>query len=170
MAEENGNGEATNNAAEANGALPPQAGMLSHYVKDLSVENPNTPDVYQWDAKLGFEVQFQGKSTQLNDELHEMISRYTLTAKAEQGTAFIVELAYAALVGARGMSAEDVRRFLFAEVPALVFPNIRLIMANAVRDAGFAPTFLESIDFAALYEQRMAEGNAPQDMTPQGNA
>ena len=51
MADENGTLTDINPdpAAGANGAdNQPSAGIIAQYVKDLSVENPNAPDVYQW--------------------------------------------------------------------------------------------------------------------------
>ena len=95
-----------------NGASGPQAGLISQYVKDLSVENPNAPDSFQWPGQLSFDVQFRAESRQLSEEVHEMVCTYTIAAKAEQGTAYLVELAYGALVGIRGMDEEQVRRFL----------------------------------------------------------
>ena len=149
-----------------NGASGPQAGLISQYVKDLSVENPNAPDSFQWPGQLAFDVQFRAESRQLNEEVHEMICTYTIAAKAEQGTAYLVELAYGALVGIRSMDEEQVRRFLFSDTPRMVFPTIRLILGNVIRDAGFPPLVLEPIDFAALYEQQSQDPNFGAPMPP----
>lgn len=154
-----------------NGAAGPQAGLISQYVKDLSVENPNAPDSYQWPGQLSFDVQFRAESRQLNEEVHEMLCTYTIAAKAEQGTAYLVELAYGALVGLRGMDEEQTRRFLFADTPRMVFPNIRLILGNVIRDAGYPPLVLEPIDFAGLYDQQSQDPNFGAAMPPaEGNA
>jgi len=172
MADENGtdadNGTVTTSGL--NGSGGPQTGLISHYVKDLSVENPNAPAVYQWPGQLKFDVQFKAEAQQINDEVHEVINTYNITASGEEGTAYIVELVYSALVGARGLNEEDLRRFLFGETPRLVFPSVRLILGNLTRDAGFAPMVLENIDFIALYDQQKASGNAPTDVPPTGNA
>lgn len=137
-----------------NGTGGPQAGLISQYVKDLSVENPNAPAVYQWPGQLSFNVNFKAEADQLNDEVHEVICTYNITAKSEQGTAYIVELAYAALVGVRGLDEADLRRFLFAETPRMVFPAVHLILGNVTRDAGFPPMMMEPIDFLTLYDQQ----------------
>jgi preprotein translocase subunit SecB len=154
-----------------NGASGPQAGLISQYVKDLSVENPNAPESFQWPGQLSFDVQFRAESRQLNEEVHEMICTYTIAAKAEQGTAYLVELAHGALVGIRGMDEEQTRRFLFADTPRMVFPTIRLILGNVIRDAGFPPLVLEPIDFESLYEQQSQDPNFGAPMPPaEGNA
>ncbi|WP_373489427.1 protein-export chaperone SecB [Blastomonas sp.] len=164
-------GTVTSQNPGLNGSGGPQAGMISQYIKDLSVENPNAPDSYQWPGQLNFDVQFRAESRQLNDEVHEMLCTYTIAAKCEQGTAYLVELAYGALVGLRGLDEEQTRRFLFAETPRLVFPTIRLILGNAIRDAGFPPLVLEPIDFNALYEQQAQDPNFGAPVPPaEGNA
>lgn len=172
MADENGNeAENGNNVTSSlNGTGGPQAGLISQYVKDLSVENPNAPAVYQWPGQLKFDVQFKAEAQQLNDEVHEVINTYNITATGDEGTAYIVELEYCALVGARGLGEEELRRFLFGETPRLVFPSVRLILGNLTRDAGFPPMVLESIDFIALYDQQKAAGNEPTNTPPSGNA
>lgn len=169
-----GNGDAGTVASNINPGLNgtggPQAGLISQYVKDLSVENPNAPAVYQWPGQLQFDVQFKAEAQQLNDEVHEVLNTYNITATSEQGTAYIIEMVYSALVGARGLDEEGLRRFLFGETPRLVFPSIRLILGNLTRDAGFPPMLLEQIDFIGLYDQQKAAGNEPQDTPPTGNA
>ena len=81
MADENDKSESEANAAGnvttpdplANGAdTQPQIGVISQYVKDLSVENPNAPDVYQWNAQPQIDVQFNIGSSQISDEVHEV--------------------------------------------------------------------------------------------------
>ena len=153
----------------ANGAAGPQASLISHYVKDLSVENPNAPEVYQWPSQLGFDVNFKAESRQLNEEVHEVLCTYTVTAKADQGTAYIIELVYGALVGLRGLNEDDTRRFLFAETPRLVFPAVRLLLGQLTRDSGFPPMVLEPIDFIGLYDQQHGSRSAG-DGPPVGNA
>jgi preprotein translocase subunit SecB len=164
-------GTVTSDSSALNGASGPQAGLISQYVKDLSVENPNAPDSFQWPSQLSFDVQFRAESRQLNEEVHEMLCTYTIAAKAEQGTAYLVELAYGALVGLRGLDEEQTRRFLFADTPRIVFPNIRLILGNVIRDAGFPPLVLEPIDFAGLYDQQSQDPGFGAAMPPpEGNA
>ena len=149
----------------------PQIGVLSQYVKDLSVENPNAPDVFQWDAQPQIDVQFNIGSTAVNDEIHEVELKIEVTAKADQGVAFVVELLYCGLFGLRNVPDEQAHPFLFAEAPRLLFPFARAIVSDAVRDAGFQPLLLEPIDFTALYmQQRAAQAEKETGEQPVGNA
>lgn len=141
----------------ANGAdNRPTAGIITQYVKDLSVENPNAPAVYQWNENPQIDVQLNIGAEPVNEEVHEVELKITITAKTSQGTAYIVELAYCALIGIRNMPEDQAHAFLYAEAPRMLFPFARRVIADAIRDAGFAPLMMDPIDFNGLYLQRLA--------------
>lgn len=170
MAEENGN--VTTPDPVANGAdSQPQIGVISQYIKDLSVENPNAPDVYQWETQPQIDVQFNIGSNTVSDEVNEVELKIDVVAKADQGIAFQVELLYCGLFGLRNVTDEQAHPFLFAEAPRLLFPFARAIISDAVRDAGFQPLMLEPIDFTALYmQQREQQAAMETGEQPVGNA
>jgi preprotein translocase subunit SecB len=145
-------------AAGGNGAdTMPVAGLLSQYVKDLSVENPRAPESLQWTEQPAVDVQFNIGSRKINEEVNEIELKIAVTAKTEQGTAYIVELAYCGLVGMRNMSDDQKHAFTYAEAPRILFPFARRVLADAVRDAGFAPLLLDPIDFNGLYVQQLQQ-------------
>ncbi|MXP15572.1 protein-export chaperone SecB [Altererythrobacter confluentis] len=133
----------------------PVAGIISQYVKDLSVENPNAPASYQWADQPQIDLQFNIGAVPVNDEVHEVELKINITAKAEQGNAYLVELSYCGLVGMRNMPDEQVHAFLYAEAPRILFPFARRIIADATRDAGYQPLMLDPIDFNGLYIQQL---------------
>ena len=146
-----------------NGAdTSPVAGIITQYVKDLSVENPKAPDSFGWTDAPELDVQFNIAARKINEEISEIELKVSASAKTAQGTAYIVELAYCGLVGMRNMTDDQKHAFTFAEAPRILFPFARRVIADAVRDAGFAPLLLDPIDFTALYmqqlQQRQAEG------------
>lgn len=153
----------TDNAGGGNGAdTQPVAGLLSQYIKDLSVENPKAPESFQWTEPPQIDVQFNIGARQINEEISEIELKVSASAKTSQGTAYIVELAYCGLVGMRNMADEQKHAFTYSEAPRILFPFARRVIADAVRDAGFAPLLLDPIDFTALYmaqvQQRQEEG------------
>jgi len=129
----------------------PAIGLVSQYVKDLSVENPNAPDSYQWADAPEVAVDFNIGARTLGPDVHEIELKVNVTARGSQGTAYIVELAYGALIAMRNVPDDQAHPFLFAEAPRLIFPFVRRIIADAVRDAGYPPLMLEPIDFNGLY-------------------
>ena len=153
----------TDNANGGNGAdTQPVAGLLSQYIKDLSVENPKAPESFQWTEQPQVDVQFNIGARKINDEISEIELKVSASAKSSQGTAYIIELAYCGLVGMRNMADEQMHAFTYAEAPRILFPFARRVIADAVRDAGFPPLLLDPIDFTALYmaqlQQRQQEG------------
>ncbi|MBC2669138.1 protein-export chaperone SecB [Novosphingobium piscinae] len=148
----------------------PAAGIISQYVKDLSVENPNAPQSYQWQDAPQLDVQFNIQSTPLDAEVHEVELKINMSAKSQGGTAYIVELSYAGLIGMRGLPPEQMHAFTYAEAPRILFPFARRIVADAVRDAGYPPVMLEPIDFNGLYLQQLAQAQQTAEAEPAGNA
>lgn len=145
-------------AAAGNGADNlPVAGLLTQYVKDLSVENPKAPESFQWTDQPQVDVQFNIGAHKINDEVHEIELKISVTNKTSQGTAYIVELSYCGLVGMRNMSDEQKHAFTYAEAPRILFPFARRIVGDAVRDAGFAPLLLDPVDFNGLYVQQLQQ-------------
>ena len=138
----------------------PQAGVISQYVKDLSFENPNAPAVYQWQNQPNIDVQFNIGSSQLGDDVYEVVLKIDVKADAEGQVAFQVELSYAGLFGIRNVPAEQIPPFLLAEAPRILFPFARRVLSDSVRDGGFPPLMLEPIDFAQLFMQQQAQGEA----------
>lgn len=148
-------------AAAGNGAdNQPVAGIISQYVKDLSVENPKAPESFQWRDQPEMDVQFNIGARKVNDEITEVELKITATSKTAQGTAYIIDLAYCGLVGMRNMSEDQVHAFTYAEAPRILFPFARRVISEAVRDAGFAPLMLDPIDFNGLYIQQLQQKRA----------
>lgn len=133
----------------------PAAGIISQYVKDLSVENPSAPQSFTWQEAPQIDVQFNIAARAIEGEVHEVELKITCASKSEQGTAFVVDLSYAGLVGMRNLEEQQAHAFLFAEAPRILFPFARRVVADAVRDAGFPPFLLEPIDFNGLYIQQL---------------
>ena len=142
-----------------NGAdTAPAAGLITQYVKDLSVENPNAPEAFQWQDAPELDVQFNIGASRVNEEIHEVELKISATSKTAKGTAFIVELSYCGLIGIRNVPDDQAHAFLYAEAPRLIFPFARRVIADAVRDAGFPPLMLDPIDFGGLYAQNLSKG------------
>ena len=160
-----GNGPAGNGADTA-----PTAGIISQYVKDLSVENPKAPQSFRWKEAPQMDVQFNIAANGVSEEITELELRINVTAKSAEGTAYIVELSYCGLVGLRNMAEEQAHAFLYAEAPRILFPFARRVISDATRDAGFAPLQLDPIDFNGLYVQQLAAKRAQEAGDAAGGA
>lgn len=156
-----GAGDGTGNDPKPNGVdTLPAIGIITQYVKDLSVENPNAPDVFQWPEPPQIDVQFNIAAENVSSDVHEVTLKLTLSAASQRGNVYVVDLAYCGLVGMRNVSEDQAHAFLYAEAPRLLFPFARRVVADAVRDAGFPPLMVDPVDFNGLYAQQLASRRA----------
>ena len=158
---------------QPNGAdTGPAVGIINQYIKDLSVENPNAPESFQWSDTPQIDVQFNIGAREMSDEVSEIELKISINSKTPQGTQFIVDLAYCGLVGMRNLEDAQKHAFTYAEAPRLLFPFARSVIANAVRDAGFQPLLLEPIDFNGIYVAQLAaqQGDDLGEIAPAGEA
>ena len=153
-----------------------QVSVLAQYIKDLSVENPSAPQVFQWQVQPNLDVQFALNANKAADDVHEVSLKIEATARSENGVHFVVDLSYAGLFGVRGIPEEALAPLLLIEAPRLLFPFAREIVADAVTNTGFPPLLLDPIDFAAAYvaqlqaQQQGKEGGdeqTPAEIPPQ---
>ncbi len=153
-----------------NGSMQPteeaQVSILAQYIKDLSVENPSSPQVFQWQVQPQVDVQFNINVDKIADDVHEVTLKIEVSARSESGVHFVVDLSYAGLFGIRGAPEEALPPFLLIEAPRLIFPFARQIVAEAVSNAGFPPLLLDPIDFTQAYmtqlqaAEQQADGEA----------
>src|SRR3546814_2187127 len=149
MAEEEGG--AVEEIAEGNGSDDqPQLAILAQYVKDLSFENPNAPQVFQSTAQPQLGVNVNVGVTRPGDDVYEVALKFNVTATVDGTTSFAVELVYSGLFGLRNVPEDALQPFLLVEAPRILFPFARRVVADVTRVGGFPPLLLEPIDFASL--------------------
>ena len=124
------------------------------YVKDLSYEAPNTPDVFN-EQKLDTDTQMNIKSShrQVGDENYEVVLHLSIHAKNGEQSVFLVELEQAGIFLVKGYPEEDAKSLLATYCPATLFPYAREAISSAVGRGGFPPLMLQPINFDALYAQ-----------------
>jgi preprotein translocase subunit SecB len=141
---------------------PPAMKILGQYLKDLSFENPNSPQSLsqQGQPEINVQVNVNAKPVGQNEfevELH-------LEAKAShQGKAmFAADLLYAGVFRLENIPQEALHPIVLVECPRMLFPFARQILADATRNGGFPPLMLDPIDFASMYQRRLAEQQSQQ--------
>lgn len=146
----------------------PQAATLAQYTKDLSVESPSSPQVFQWQEQPGLDVNFQLNVERVSDDVHEVALKIEVKAQSDKGVHFLVDLSYAGLFGIRNFPDEALPPFLLIEAPRLLFPFARQIICESVQNMGFPPLLLEPIDFAAAYVAQVQAAQQQQQQQQQG--
>ncbi|MFV0279662.1 MAG: protein-export chaperone SecB [Rhodoblastus sp.] len=158
MAESNGIG--AGNAA-------PQINTLAQYAKDLSFENPNAPrSLAPQERAPNISVQVNVNAQQLAETDFEVQLKLEGAAGEGAETLFKFELEYCGVFRLMNIPEEQVHPAIMIECPRILFPFARQIVADAVRNGGFPPLYLDPVDFGALYMQRMAEAQEGQASTP----
>ena len=138
----------------------PQVSALAQYIKDLSVENPSSPQVFQWQDQPQLDVQFNINVNRASEDVHEVVLKIDASARSASGVHFVIDLSYAGLFALRNVPEESLPPFLLVEAPRLLFPFARQVIASAVQDAGFPPLMLDPINFEAVYmSQAAAQGD-----------
>ena len=145
------------NGADAAADSPQRVTVAVQYVKDLSFESPNAPMSFnELDTRPEIGIDLNVEVRPLQDNHYEVVLHVTARAGRGDNVLFLVELSYGAVASVPPMP-DDVRtRVVGAEVPKLLFPFARGIVANAVRDGGFPPFLIDPIDFDALFERAAA--------------
>lgn len=132
--------------------------LNAQYIKDLSFENPRAPQsLIQQTAQPSVDINVDVKAQNLGPELFEVVLTINATARIQDDTVFLVELAYGTVVTVKNAPPEMLAPLVLVETPRIVFPFARAIIANATRDGGFPPLMINPIDFAELLRRQQAE-------------
>lgn len=157
MTEENTNGAATGN----------QAGDRAYnlqrlYLKDVSFESPNSPEVFLKDWKPNVELNMTTSNRKIDedDALYEVILSLSIQAKHEDKTAFLIELHQAGIFQAKGFEGEELNVILSVHCPQNLYPFAREAVASLAMKGGFPQILLHPINFEGIYRQKMAEQQA----------
>lgn len=136
----------------------PMLSALGQYIKDLSFENPNAPrSLGQQEPSPNINISVNVNARPLAEQDFEV--EVSLVGQAGEGanTVFRFDLKYAGVFRIQNVPADAIQAVVMIECPRLLFPFARQIVADAVRNGGFPPLFIDPIDFAGLYRQRLAQ-------------
>lgn len=127
------------------------------YVKDLSVEAPNTPEIFLDSNSPSVELQLRTEGKGLNEGLFEVALTVTVTAKIGEKTAFLVEVTQAGIFALRNIPQDSVEPLLAVACPNLLFPYAREVVSDTTMRAGFTPVVLQPVNFEQLYMERQRQ-------------
>jgi preprotein translocase subunit SecB len=133
----------------------------AQYIKDLSFENPREPNsLRQQTVQPAVDINVDVKAQGLGPENYEVLLTIKASAKVQDETLFLAELAYGAIITVRNVPQELLSAIVLVETPRLMFPFARNIIAATTRDGGFPPLMINPIDFGDLL-RRNAAANPP---------
>jgi len=137
------------------------------YVKDLSLEIPNAPQVFVQQAQPELEVQIHTEASRFAEGYFEVSVSATVTAKAAERTLFLAEAVQAGIFSVRNVAAQELDPLLGIGCPTILFPYLREAISDVITRGGFPPVLLAPVSFEGLYLQRVQQqgeaqpGNEP---------
>ncbi len=124
------------------------------YVKDLSLEVPNAPQIFMQVEGPQLEIQVSNQAAQCSDGLFDVVVTVTVTARAGEKTIFLAEVAQAGIFAVRGVPQSELEPLLAVGCPTILYPYAREAIADLVTRAGFPAVVLQPISFEQMYLER----------------
>jgi preprotein translocase subunit SecB len=141
-------------------------GIQRIYVRDLSYEAPNVPDIFRNTWQPTVSVDLQNKSSQLQDHIYEVVLSVTATVKNGDKLAFIAEVQQAGIFTVRDFEGEQLQHLLGSFCPGIIFPYARESITDLVTRGGFPQLYLAPVNFDAIYQQQLQQAQI-QEQAPQ---
>lgn len=137
------------------------------FVKDLSLEIPNAPQIFMEQAQPQLEVQIGTEVAKFAENYFEVTVSATVTAKAGERTVFLAEAVQAGIFSISNVPQQDLDPLLSVGCPTILFPYLRETISDLVIRGGFPPVLLSPVSFEALYMQRLQQQGAGKPQGPQ---
>jgi len=157
--------EATQEASKEEG---PEFAIQRLYVKDLSLEAPNSPKIFldEWQPELKLDL--ETKTERMDPDTHEVTLRVTVTVKIKDQVAFLVEVQQAGIFTLKGFPEDQERPMLGSWCPTVLYPYAREVVTDAVVKAGFPQLYLAPVNFDALLAEHDQQETADQGESDSG--
>ncbi|MAL03107.1 MAG: protein-export chaperone SecB [Arenimonas sp.] len=144
------------------------------YVKDVSFEAPNAPQVFSEPGQPQLELNLNQKVGRVADGVFEVVLHVTLTCKLADKTVYLAEVQQAGLFALANFDERTLDMMLGTYCPNVLFPYVRQNLGELVSNGGFPPFYLQPINFEALYAEglrrRAEQGQATPQAPEAGNA
>ncbi len=127
------------------------------YLKDLSLEQPNSPQVLLEQGSPQVEINLTLGAETIGDGMYEVTVTATVTTKINDKTLFLVEAKQGGIFEIRNIAEEQVRQILGIACPNIVYPYLRAVVSDVCTRAGFPPVVLSEVNFQAMYEAQQAQ-------------
>ncbi|AXS79030.1 protein-export chaperone SecB [Dechloromonas sp. HYN0024] len=149
----------------------PVFGIEKLYVKDLSIEVPNAPEIFLEREQPQVEIQLNTGGRTVGDSVYEVVLTVTVTAKLADKNVFLVEVGQAGIFRIQNVPEDQIEPLIAVACPNILFPYAREAISDAVSRAGFQPIVLQPVNFEGMYMQRMQQqaeqAGAPADASIQ---
>ncbi len=141
----------------------PQFALQRIYLKDLSFESPNAPEVFQQQWKPAVNMDLNTSHSKVSDTQYEVVLSLTITAKIDDKVAYLVEIQQAGVFLLAGFPEQQIPPMLGAYCPNLLFPYARETIDNLVNKGSFPSLMLAPVNFDAIFAQAVRRRQEEQE-------
>jgi preprotein translocase subunit SecB len=127
------------------------------YLKDLSLEQPNSPGILLEQAQPQVDINLGLAAGPVTEGLYEVSVTATVTTKVGDKTLFLVEAKQAGIFELRNIPQEQLQPIIGIACPQIVYPYLRATVSDICTRAGFPPVLLAEVNFQAMYEAQQAQ-------------
>ena len=127
------------------------------YTRDVSVETPNSPHIFQAEWQPDVNVQLGNSAKKIGDNVHEVVTTVTVTTKLEDKTAYLVEVQQAGIFTIEGFGEQELGHMVGSYCPNILFPYAREAISDLIAKAGFPQLLLAPVNFDAIYAQHQQQ-------------
>ena len=124
------------------------------YLKDLSLEQPNSPAILLSQETPSVDIQIGIGSEQIGEHVYEVVVTATVTTKIKEQTMLLVEAKQAGIFEIQNMPEGQLEPIQGIACPQIVYPYLRGNVADVIQRAGFPPVHMAEINFQAMYDQQ----------------
>lgn len=154
----------------------PLFGIEKLYIKDLSVEVPNAPEIFLAKDAPQVNIKLSTEATNIEQDIFEVSLNVSVSAilpknkeQPEDVNVFLVEVTQSGIFRVANIPAEQLDPLLAIACPTVLFPYAREVISEATSKAGFPPVILQPVNFEALYLQKLQEEQQQQQQQNQQN-
>lgn len=132
------------------------------YLKDLSLEQPNSPQILLEQSQPQVEINLAMGAENVADGVYEVTVTATVTTKVGEKTLFLVEAKQAGIFEIRNVPADQLNGIIGIVCPQMIYPYLRAIVSDVCTRAGFPPIILTEVNFQAMFEAQQQQLAAQQ--------
>jgi preprotein translocase subunit SecB len=127
------------------------------YLKDLSLEQPNSPQILLEQTQPQVDINLAMSAEPVADGIVEVCVTATVTTKVGEKVLFLVEAKQAGIFEIRHVPEEQMQGIVSIVCPQMVYPYLRAIVSDVCTRAGFPPILLTEVNFQAMFEAQQAQ-------------
>ena len=132
------------------------------YLKDLSLEQPNSPQILLEQAQPQVDINLGMAADTVADGIFEVTVTATVTTKVKDKVLFLVEAKQAGIFEIRHVPQEQMQGIISIVCPQMIYPYLRAIVSDVCTRAGFPPILLTEVNFQAMFEAQQQQQAAAQ--------